>query len=383
MSRRVAICAVAQTRFESNMWHKRVQEIVFDVFEPIIQQTGVTFDEEKGIRNIITCSDDVFDARTISNNAVTDAVGAHYRGEEKIAMDGINAIGYGLASILSGHDEIVLIIGHCKESQSESRNMCANLAFDPFYYRPLGLDFLNVAALQARAYMNKSDITDKHLARVVVNARKNAAKNPLANLREQVTLEQVMNSPMLCDPIRQIHAYPVSDGAVGMLLVNEERYKEFTDKPVWITGFANSMDSYFLGDKDLTENFSLKQAAKRAYKMAGIKKPDSEFDVVEIDAAYAYQVPMWSEMLGLCKNGCAGRWIDEDGLEKKNVNVSGGTLAGNPIMISGLSRAAEAVLQLRQEAGEHQVPGARKALAHGTTGSAGQHQSVLILEKDK
>ncbi len=380
MLKKVAICSVAQIPYSSNMWYKRFQGMCLDITESIIKQTGVNFDDEKGINTIITNSDDVFDARTISNNAVTDEVGAHYKCEEKVAMNGINAIGYGLATILSGHDDIVLIVGHCKESQPESRNMCTNLAFDPFYYRPLGLDFLNVAALQARAFMEKSKINDRHLAEVVVSARMNASKNPYAFQKQPVTIEEVMNSPMVCDPIRELHIYPVSDGAVGMLLASEDRYKEFTDKPVWITGFANCMDSYFLGDKDLTSNFSLKKAAERAYKMAGIKNTKREFDVIEIDAQYAYQVPMWAEGLGICDEGGSAKWIDDEGLIKNRINPSGGTLGGNPMIISGLVRGAEAVIQLKGEAGERQIKGAKKALVQASTGAAGQHQAVLILE---
>jgi len=380
MAKRVAICAVAQTKFESNMWYKRFQEMCFDVVEPILKATGVTWDEENGIRNIVTCSDDVFDARTISDNAITDAVGAHYRGEEKMAQDGINGIGYALACILSGHDEIVLVVGHCKESQSESRNMCTNLAFDPFYYRPLGLDYQSAAALQARAYAAKSGITEEQLAKVVVNSRKNAARNPVANARDAVTIEQVIKSPMLCDPIRELHSYPVSDGAVAFLLADEERCLEFTDKPVWITGFSNNIDSYFFGDKDFCANVPLKRAAAKAFKMAGIKDPKKAFDLAEINDPFAYQLPLWAEGLGLCDESAGGRWIDDGGLEKMNVNLSGGMLAGNPIMIGGMARAAEAVLQLRGEAEGRQVADPKRALAHGTTGPAGQHQAVLVLE---
>jgi acetyl-CoA C-acetyltransferase len=380
MAKRVAICAVAQTKFESNMWCKRFQEMCFDVVEPIVKQTGVNWHEDNGIRNIITCSDDIFDARTISDNAVTDAVGAHYRGEEKMAQDGINGLGYAAACILSGHDEVVLVVGHCKESQSESRNMVTNLAFDPFYCRPVGMDYENTAALQARAYAMKSGITEEQLAKVVVHARKNAAKNPYALAKEQVTIEQVMNSPMLCDPIRELHAYPVSDGAVAFLVANEERCLEFTDKPVWITGFGNNIDSYFLGDKDLTSNFAIQRAAARAYKMAGVSDPTKSLSLSEITDRYAYQLPLWAEGLGLCDINGGGRWIDEGGLEKLNVNPSGGMLAGNPIMIGGMARAAEAVMQLRGEAEGRQVKDAKRALAHGTTGPVGQHQAVLIME---
>jgi acetyl-CoA C-acetyltransferase len=380
MNRKVAVCAVAQIKNEPDIWYQRFQGMLMECFESIIAQTGVTFDMEKGIRSIISCSDDVFDARTISDNGMTDVLGAHYRGEEKMAQDGINGLAYAMASILSGHDDIVLLMGHCKESQTESRNMCTNLAFDPFYCRPLGLDFCNTAALQARAYMKKSRITDDHLAKIVTRSRKNAAKNPFARDNDPVAEKDVVNSPMLADPIRTLHQYPVTDWAVGMLLCCEERAREFTDTPVFLTGFGSCMDSYFLGDKDMTANFALTHAAKRAYKMAGITNPKTAFDVVEVNDAYAYQLPLWAEGIGLAEAGSGGKWIDANGMDKHHVNLSGGMLNGNPIMIGGLARALEGILQLRQEAGDRQVAGAKRALAHGTTGAAGQHHAVLIME---
>jgi len=381
MSRRVAVCATAQIKNEPDIWYKRFQGMLLDCFESILSQTGVTFDMEKGIRNVVTCSDDVFDARTISDNGMTDVVGAHFRGEEKTAQDGINALGYAMAAILSGHDDLVLVMGHCKESQPESRQMCTNLAFDPFYCRPLGLDYLNASAFQARAYMEKAGITEEQLAKVVVRSRRMGAKNPYARENNSVTEDEVMQSPLMSDPIRELHVYPRTDWAVGLLLCCEERAYEFTDNPVWITGFGSCMDSYFLGDRDLSANFALKQAASRAYEMAGIKNPKTAFDVVELNDAYAYQLPMWAEGAGLAEEAGGGRWIDDGGLEANHVNTSGGMLNGNPIMLGGLARALEGVHQLKGSAGDRQVDGAKKALAHGTTGAAGQHHGVLILEK--
>lgn len=381
MPRRVAICAVAQIKNEPDIWYKRFQGMVFDCVERILKQTGVTFDLKKGIRNVVTCSDDVFDARTISDSAMTDVVGAHYRGEEKIAQDGINGLGYAMACILSGHDEVVLLAGHCKESQSESRRMCTNLAFDPFYCRPLGMDFTNVNALQARAYMAKSGIQEEHLARIVVRSRKNGALNPYARENPMVTGTEVMKSPMLADPVRELHHYPVTDWAVAFLLSNEERAQEFTDKPVWITGFGNCMDTYFPGDKDFTSHFALTKAAEKAYRMSGVKNPRKDIHLFELNDAVAYQLPMWAEGIGLCEEGKGGRWIDEGWMDRHRVNLSGGMLNGNPVMLGGLARAAEAVIQIRGEAGSRQADGVRRALAQGTTGAAGQHQAVIILEK--
>jgi acetyl-CoA C-acetyltransferase len=228
--------------------------------------------------------------------------------------------------------------------------------------------------------MARSGITEEHLARIVVRSRKNAAKNPYARQNDMVTEAEVMESPMLADPIRGLHYYPVTDWAVGMLLCSEERASEFTDKPVWITGFGNCLDTYFLGDRDLTANFALERASERAYRMAGIKDPKKELDLVELNDAVAYQLPLWAEGIGLAGKGEGGKWIDAGGMEKHHVNLSGGMLNGNPIMLGGLARATEAILQLRGEAGERQILGIHKALAHGTTGAAGQHHAVVILD---
>ena len=381
MGNRVAICAMAQIKNEPEIWYQRFQGMLLDCLEPILSETGVTFDMDKGIRNIVTCSDDVFDARTISDNGMQDVVGAHYRGEEKTAQDGLNALGYAMACILSGHDDVMLFFGHCKESQTESRYMCTNLAYDPFYCRPMGMDYLNVNAFQARAYMEKSGLADEHLADIVVRSREKAARNPFARENATISREDVMASPHLSDPIRELHAYPVTDWAVGMLLCCEERVREFTDNPVWITGFGNCMDRYFVGDRDLTSNFSLKKAAERAYRMAGVQDPKAELDVIELNDAYAYQLPMIAEGIGLADEGQGGKWVASGGSEENNVNLSGGMLNGNPIMLGGVARAVEGFLQLRGEAGERQVDGAKKALAHGSTGAASQHQTIMIMEK--
>jgi len=381
MGTRVAICAVAQIKNEPDIWYMRFQGMLLECLESIIAATGVTFDKEQGIRDIVTCSDDVFDARTISDNGMTDVVGAHYRGEEKIAQDGLNALGYAMACILSGHDDVVLFMGHCKESQSESRHMCTNLAYDPFYCRPVGLDFLTANALQARAYAAKTGLTDRHLAEIVVRSRRNAAKNPYARDNKMVTHEEVMESPYLADPIRELHYYPVTDWAVGMLLSCEERAYEFTDRPVWITGFGNCMDRYFIGERDLASPMSLKKAAARAYAMAGIEDPARDIDLFELNDACAHHLPLIAEGIGIVPEGKGPAWIEEGGPDKQNVNLSGGMLNGNPIMLGGVARAVEAYLQLRGEAGQRQVEGARRALAHGSTGGAGQHQTVVILEK--
>jgi len=380
MTRRVGICAVAQTTYERDKWNVRFQGMALEVVRPLLEQTDLTFDRGEGIGMTINVSDDVFDARTISDGAMTDVLGAHFGCEEKVAQEGAQAIYYGLAAILSGHVDVIMIVGHCKESQAPSRNMVTHVAFDPFYTRPVGLDFCAAAGLQARAYEQRSGITEEQLAQVVVRARTQATRNPYTPGLPEVSAEEVMASPMLADPIRELHAYPVSDGAVGLILATEERALQLTDRPVWVTGVGNSIDSFFLGDRDLASNTALKQAAARAYKRAGIGDPKKSFDVVEVSDQYAYQQPMWLEGLGLCDDGSGPAWLDTQ-RDGPSINPSGGMLAGNPLILGGLVRVAEAALQLRGEAGERQVDGAKTALAHGVMGPAGQFHAVVTLER--
>jgi acetyl-CoA C-acetyltransferase len=136
-----------------------------------------------------------------------------------------------------------------------------------------------------------------------------------------------------------------------------------------------------MGDRDLASNFALRKAAERAYKMAGIKDSKKTVDLVELMDCYAYQQPMWLEGLGFSKDGKGGEFIDASGLAKYNVNLSGGHLAGTPLIIGGLYRAVEAVLQLKGQAGEHQAADVNCAVVQSTTGGAGQFHTVLVLER--
>ena len=386
MTKKVGICAVAQTTYERDKKDIRFQGMALEVLEALREQVEVKFTRHvkgaSGINMSISVSDDIFDARTISDNGMTDVLGAHFGCEEKVAQEGIQALYYGLAAILSGHNDMVLLLGHCKESQPRSRNMVTHVAFDPFFTRPVGLDFCGAAGLQAQAYAEKSGLTDEHLAKIVVRARENASKNPYTPEVQKISAEAVMNSPMLADPIRELHAYPVSDGAVGMVLATEDIAKKICKNPVWITGVGNCMDSFFLGDRDLNSNFSLKKATERACKRAGITDPKTAFDVIEISDQYAYQLPMWAEGMGLCEEGAGAKWVDANGPKNQNVNRSGGMLAGNPLILGGFVRAAEAAIQLRGEAGDRQVENAKTAIAHGVMGPAGQFHSVITLARD-
>ncbi len=382
MAERVGIVAVAQTKYHPNRADANEGELVYEAVKQVLQETGLTFAQDgTGIDATITCSQDFWDGRTISSCNVMSYVGGHHSDEDKVAEDSLNAVYTAAARILSGHQDIVLVASHCKESQADKRGI-ENAAFDPIFLRVLGLDFLSAAALQARRYMYKYGITPEQCARVVVKNRGNARKNPFAQEPLDITVEDVLGSQILASPIRQLDAKPTSDGACAMILAREKKARKLTAKPVWILGVSNCYETHYLGDRDLAECDALVAAAKKAYSMAGITDPMKQINVAEISEEYSYQELLWMEGLGLCSRGEAGKMIDA-GVTRMGgqlpVNPSGGMLSGNPTVVAGMTRVAEAVLQLRGEAGERQVTGAKMALAHGFTGACGQLQGVMVL----
>jgi acetyl-CoA C-acetyltransferase len=378
---RVGICAVAQTKFSSDRSDASEGEMAYEAIKPVLEETGLSLSD---IDSAVSCSQDFWDGRTISNMNIQPFVGAHLGHEDKVAEDGINAVFCGMAQILSGYHKIVLVVAHMKESQTE-RSLVENAAFDAVFMRELGLDFLSAAALQAKRYMYKYGITAEQCARVAVKNRGNAKKNPFAQEPMDITVEDVLDSKMLASPIRKLDAKPISDGACAMILASEKKAKQLAKKPVWISGVSNCYEAHYLGDRDLADCEALKKAAKKAYKMAGIGKPLREIDVAEISEEYSYQELLWMEGLGFCERGEGGKLIDSGKTKiggKLPVNPSGGVLSGNPNGVAGMVRVAEAVLQLRGKAGDRQVNGAKVALAQGVTGICGQHQAVMILGRN-
>jgi acetyl-CoA C-acetyltransferase len=377
----VGISAVGQTRFSPDRADVSEGELAYEAIKQVLEQTELTLSD---VDSAVSCSQDFWDGRTISNMNIQPFVGAHLGHEDKVAEDGINAVYCGMAQVLSGHHDVVLVVAHMKESQAE-KSLIENAAFDAVYMRELGLDFLSSAALQAKRYMYKYGITAEQCAKVAVKNRKNAKRNPFAQEPLDIAVEDVLGSKMLASPIRKLDSKPTSDGACAMILASEKRAKKLAGKPVWILGASNCYEAHYLGDRDLAECEALTKAARRAYEMAGIKRPWKEIDVAEISEEYSYQELLWMEGLGFCDRGEAGKLIDSGKTKlggKLPVNPSGGVLSGNPNAVSGMVRVAEAVLQLRGEAADRQVKGAKIALAHGVTGICGQHQAVMILGKD-
>jgi acetyl-CoA C-acetyltransferase len=375
---KVAIIGVGQTRYERRKQAETFSDLVYEVTVKALDDAGLGIGE---IDNVVTVSNDFWDGRTISSMAVQDACGSRHKDVSTVEGDGVFGAFYGAMRILSGSFSNTLVVSHLKASESRI-NLITNAMFDPIYARMLGLDAITSSALQARAYMDRFGITEEQCARVSVKNHGNARRNPLAQLPMEITVDDVMASPMLADPIKLLDASPITDGAAAIILANEAAAGRARTRPVWLKGVGHCSDAYHLGDRDLSRSPALAAAAGKAYAMAGIGDPMDQIDVVELYDAFSYQELMWLEGLGFCDEGGAGCLIDEGVTEmegKLPVNPSGGCLSANAPLVAGLARLIEAAMQVRGDAGEHQVARCGTALAHGINGPCGQSHCVMVV----
>jgi acetyl-CoA C-acetyltransferase len=376
----VAIVGWAMSDQASHMVSSR-DEMIFDCVREALDATGLTRED---IDTVITNSNDFYDGHTISQVYTIDPEGAYAKDESKVEQEGLHAMYYGAMRLLAGHHNTAMIVSYSRASDMQAHTALA-AQLDPTYERQF--NFLNdtaIAALQARAYMEKYGVKDGDLARVTLKNLLAGSKNRKAKARAAVsTLDEVKASPMAFSPLRELMVYPETDGICVLIMATEKRAKSIKKKPVWVKGFGMSQELYYAGERDLTTIKSAADAAKMAYKMAGIKATD--IDVAEIMEMFAHQELMLTEALGFAKPGQGAKLLKSGATEaggKIPVNPSGGALSACALNAVSLVRVVEAAKQLLGEA-DNQVKGAKTALAHGQCGPAAQNNIVTILSKTK
>jgi acetyl-CoA C-acetyltransferase len=378
MAKRVGIVELAMTPGSESK--DNFLDQVFKVAKEVLDKAGIKREE---VGTVISAASDVFHSGISCANAYYwDAGAAFLKNGSRQDGESLFAFAYAAMRIMSGNYETALVLGVCKGSENPDTDMITHFYTDPFYQRQVGLNETIAAALQKREYMVRYGISQEQCAKVVVKNLKNALRNPYAHLKKNVSVDNVLDSEMVMDPLHAMEIGPKSEGIIAILLAGEDKAKQLTDKPVWLKGYSSSIDHFYLGDRDLLDG-QLKHAAQRAYAMAGIKDPQKQVDVFELCEPYAYQELLWYEDLGLCGKGEGGKLIDSGatGMDgEMPVNPSGGALALNPYVSRGLYRLAEGFLQIRGQAGEHQLDRKVKtALAHGVHGFAGQCHAVAII----
>jgi acetyl-CoA C-acetyltransferase len=378
---KVAIIGVGQTKYDQNK-PETFAELVYEATSKAIADAGISKDD---IDNIVSVSSDFWDGRTISSMAISDASNAYGKDITTVEGDGTFGVLYGMMRILSGAFGVTVVCAHHKGTES-NMNGITNCAFDPLVERKLGIDAVSSAALQARRYMTRYGVSEEQMAMVSVKNHGNAMKNPLSLFPMEITVDDVMNSRKIADPLKLLDCSPVTDGACTLILAAERNAKKLTTskKRVWLKGVGHCSDAFRLGDRDLSDLRALKDAARRAYAMAGIGDVRKEIDLAEVYDAFSYMELMWLEGLGICEDGQAGEMMERGTFNADGplpVNVSGGRLSTHPVQVAGLQALAECVLQLRGEAADRQLDSPQTALIHGVNGMCGQSHCVWVIGK--
>jgi len=375
---KVGIVGYYQVKLYSDANYGRY-EMIFEAVRGAIDMAGL---KKKDISTVISCTNDYYDGRTISNCFTVEVGGGYMADESKVEMDGAHAVLYGLMRILSGNHKLAVVWGGSMPSCFPYHSTRL-FETDPTWERPLAyVNDITSAGFQMRSYMEKYGVSAEDIAKVAVKNRKNAAKNPLALAEAQnsnINVEDVLTSGIYSDPVTELMVAQPCDGVAALLLAPERQALKITDNPVWITGVGYSQDAYYLGDRNLYESKSMEIAGKTAFESAGIKDPISEIDVAELFEAYAHEELILSESLGLAEKG-KGAHINSEINGDISINPSGGAIGGSPPCATGLIRVIEAAKQLRGEANGYQVSNAKKAIASGQVGMCAQNNILFVLE---
>ncbi|MFZ3568915.1 thiolase C-terminal domain-containing protein [Streptomyces sp. BH097] len=295
-------------------------------------------------------------------------------------------------AIRAGHARAVLLVyGSTARADIKAKRRTSNLSFGargPLQFEvPYGHSLIAKYAMAARRHMHEYGTTLEQLAQVAVQARANASRNPDAMFRDPITVDEVLDGPMIADPFTKLHCCIRSDGGAAVLLVAEDLVRDCAKPPVWVLGSGEHVSHTTMSEWD---DFTVSPAAvsgRLAFERAGVR-PD-EIDIAEIYDAFTYMTLVTLEDLGFCAKGEGGAFVEKGRLLHDGelpTNTDGGGLSAQHPGMRGLFLLVEAARQLRGEAGGHQVHRAdgslpRLAVASGTGGwfcSAG----TVVLGRD-
>ena len=360
--RRVAVIGAGMTKFMRRALETG-RELSWQAASMALESCELTLNDIDGV--VIGSGPDAFDGVHMKGEYLSDGCGAW----RKPVMRGYVGGGTGVFSpiqgwyhVASGLFDVVLVVGEEKMSTCHPHPQGAFLTiFDNMLERPLEPNLIWIFALEMRRYMAAYGLNKRDIALVSVKNKRNALDHPCAQVAENITVEDVLNSEIMVWPVNRLDVSPVSDGAAALVLAAEHVAKRLTDKPVWIDGVGWHLDSAYWTNRDLAYPKYVEYAARMAYRMAGITEPRKQINVVEPYDPFSYKELHHLEGLLLCGKGEAPQ-LTADGVTQRNGDLpvcpSGGLMGvGNPIAASGVMKVAEIFWQLRGEAGKRQVPG--------------------------
>jgi acetyl-CoA C-acetyltransferase len=367
-----AVLGTGQTHHTTRRLDVSMAGMCREAIDRAMADANTTWDEIDAV--VLGKAPDLFEGVMMPELFLADAIGAS--GKPLLRVHTAGSVGGSTGIVASslvraGVHRRVLAVAF--EKQSESNAMWA-LSINPPFTMPIGAGAGGYFAPHMRSYIRRSGAPQHIGAMVAVKDRRNGSRNPYAHLQQpDITMEKVQSSTMLWDPIRMDETCPSSDGACAMV-IGDEAAANATGKPVaWIHATAMRTEATFFAGKDHVNPQAGRDAAAALWKEAGITDPLKEIDAAEIYVPFSWFEPMWLENLGFAVEGQGWKLTEAGETEiggRIPVNPSGGVMCSNPIGASGLLRFAEAAMQVMGRAGEHQVPGAQKALGHAYGGGS-------------
>jgi acetyl-CoA C-acetyltransferase len=381
MNESVAIVGVGWAGFRPITPDQSYKELMYAAAVRAYADAGV--DPRRDVESFVTVAEDFHEGTSIFDEYVPDQLGAVLKPVQTIAGDGLHGLATAYMLIRTGLCGVVVVEGHSKASNLLTLPEVTAHAQDPVLNRPLRFNTHFVAGLEMNRYLHQTGTTRSQCAAVVVKNRRNALSNPSAPYGADPTLDEVLSGPPLAWPLGQREAADHSDGAIVMVLASAERAEALTDRPIWLRGVGWCNDSPSLESRDWAQVAYIEQAARMAYRQAGIGHPLQDIDFAEVDDTYAYKELQHLEALGFCRPGEAGPMIEQGATGPGGmlpVNVSGGSLGmGHLLDATGLARALEVVLQLRGDAGARQLDDVQIGLAQSWRGVPTTSGAVAVL----
>lgn len=385
---RVAVIGVGQTKYTSVRGDVSLPGLLREAAYRALDDAGLTMDDIDAV--VVGKAPDFFEGIMMPEPYLAEALGAVgkplFRVHTAGSVGGSTAI-VAASHVESGVHERVLTIGWQQQSVSEA--MWA-LSFPIPFQQQLVAGAGGYFAPFIREYVRRSGAPDDIGILVALKDRLNALKNPYAHLHEpDISYDSIKESFMLWEPIRYAETCPSSDGAFAMVLGGEKAAATAQaatgTPPAWIHGTAMRSEPATASGRDQVRPQASLDCAVDLYRQAGITNPREQIDVCEIYVPFSWYEAIWMEGLLFAEEG-EGWKMTESGATALTgdlpVNCSGGVLSTNPIGASGMIRFGEAAMQVRGQAGDHQVDGARVALGHAYGGAA-QFYAMWIVSSDK
>jgi len=375
MVRRVAIVGVGMTKF-GERWNAGLRELIAEAGVNAMKDAGIPGEQIDALYGGTMASGSLIGQEHITA-LIADYMGLNpipaTRVEAACASGGV-ALRTAYMAVASGLHDTVVVGGVEKMTDVSTGDATIALggAGDQEWELFNGATFPALYALAARRHMFEYGTTEEQMAAVAVKNHANAAKNPFAQFTKEITLETVMNSKVIADPLKLMDCSPISDGAAAVILMPLDKAKEHTDKPVEIVASAQASDTLALQSrKSLTSLRATQVAAEKAYRLAGIKP--SDVNVCEVHDCFTIAEILAIEDLGFFKKGEGGKATEEGETalnSRISVNTSGGLKGcGHPVGATGVKQAVEIAWQLRGDGGRRQVKDARIGMTHNVGGS--------------